>query len=534
VPDERPFVLVEGGAHGIRITAVNPPAAREGLRPGSSLADARAAVPALVSHPAEPARDLRALERLAHWLGRYGPARNVEGRDGVWIDITGVAHLFGGERPLLDYLVRRLGAFGLSARAGLAGTPGAAYALARFATGPRGTATALAPSGEAGTAAALASLPVEALRLAPEPVLLLKRLGLARIGQLAALPRSALEQRFSSQASSRSRAAQARALADAVLVRLDQALGHAAEPRAALGEPPVLSARRTWSEPLISSEALMTEIGALASDLADALKAAGLGAQRIALHLYRADGTVAHAGAGLSRASAEPAHFMRLLQEKLAAIDAGFGIDVAVLDAVLVERREAEQAALGRGDGPPAEAAVAALVDRLANRLGARNVFRIAPRASHMPERSAIRRPAMATPRAASGPSAETGAQDRARPLLLLTPPEPISVMAEVPDGPPLRFTWRRVPYPVAKAAGPERIAPEWWRHLEPPTEPDPAPAADGEREGEPIDPGARDRSRDYYVVETGDGARFWMFREGVYGAADEDGAPRWFLHGLF
>lgn len=526
MPDDRPFALVAGGAHGIRITAVNTRAAREGVRSGMSLADARAAVPILVSHPAEMERDARALTRLALWLGRYGPNRNIECEDGVWIDTTGVAHLFGGEAALLDDLVRRLLGFGITARAGLASTPGAAFALARFATQRR--SAVLAPAREAATLAALAGLPVEALRLAPETVILLRRLGLAKIGHLAELPRVSLERRFASEASSRSKGGQAKAkgLADAVLVRLDQALGRRQEPRAPLGEPPVLSERRSWGEPLISSEALVSEVGLLAEDLARGLKAAGLGARRIALSLYRADGTVAHVEAGMARASAEAAHVLRLLDEKLAGIDAGFGIDVAVLDAVLVEPLDPEQATLGRGGAAP-EQAIAALVDRLANRLGAKNVFRLAPRASHIPEQAA-RRMAPLAPFIESG--GLPGVAPGERPFLLLTPPEAIRVMAEVPDGPPLRFTWRRVAYAVAKAAGPERIAPEWWRQL---SHPDVLPADDG-LDGEIADPAQREKTRDYYVAETGDGARFWMFREGFYGAADAAGQPRWFLHGLF
>ena len=361
--------------------------------------------------------------------------------------------------------------------------------------------------------------------------MLLKRLGLAHIGQLVELPRTSLERRFSSEASSRSRAGQAKtkALADAVLVRLDQALGRQTEPRAALGDPPVLSERRSWGEPLISSEALVSEIGALAGDLSRALKAEGLGARRIALHLYRADGTIAHAEAGLARASAEAAHFMQLLDNKLAAIDAGFGIDVAVLDAVLAEPLDAEQATLGRAGAIP-EQAIAALVDRLANRLGAKNVFRLAPRASHLPERATVRTALLAP---VADPAAMPGSPPGERPFLLLSPPEPISAMAEVPDGPPMRFTWRRVAYAVVKAAGPERIAPEWWRHLAHPDANAPTPADDG-LDGDTIDPAAREKTRDYYVAETSDGARFWMYREGFYGAADAGGAPRWFLHGLF
>ena len=520
---------MDGGAHGIRITAVNTQAAREGLRAGLSLADARAAVPILISHPAETERDARALERLALWLGRFGPQRNVEGADGVWIDITGAAHLFGGEAELLQDLVLRLSGFGITARAGLAGTPGASYALARFATFK--SRTVLAPSGEAATLAALSALPVDALRLSVDTVVLLRRLGLARIGQLAELPRASLERRFQSEASSRSRAGQvkSKALADAVLLRLDQALGRTEEPRAPLGEPPVLSERRSWGEPLISADALLLEVHALSEDLSRSLKAAGLGARRIALTLYRADGTMAHASAGLARASAEADHFMRLLNEKLGAIDAGFGIDAAAFDAIMTQSLDPEQATLGRSGAAP-ELAVAALVDRLANRLGAKNVFRLAPRASHIPERAAVRVAPLAPCPEAGAPFGHSTGE---RPFLLLSPPELISVMAEVPDGPPLRFTWRRVAYAVEKAAGPERIAPEWWRHL-PNRDVTSEPLTEDGLDGDIVDPAQREKTRDYYVAETQDGARFWMFREGFYGAADAGGAPRWFLHGLF
>lgn len=514
VPDDAPFALVESSPHGLRLTALNRPAARLGLSPGLPLADARAAVPALLTRPAEPERDIRALARLALWLGRYGPARNIEGRDGIWIDITGVAHLYGGEPQLLEDLVGRLAAFRLTARAALADTPGAAHALARFATSRR--AVVIAAEGK--TAAALAPLPIEALRLSSDAVTLLRRLGLSRIETLMTLPRPALERRFASGASTRGRPAPAVKLAEAVLVRLDQALGHTSEPRAGLGEPPLLCARRTWSEPLLSSEILIREIGGLVTDLCHMLKAAGLGARRIALHLYRADGTLAHAEAGLSRASADPAHLLRLLDDKLGAIDAGFGIDVAVIDALAAEPVAAAQANLEKGAGLASEDAIAGLVDRLSGRLGATAVHGLEPRPSHIPELSQIRRPPLRQPRP-FGPEAASHAAPHAppRPILLLDPPEPISVMAEVPDGPPLRFTWRRIAYAAARAAGPERIAPEWWRHL-----------------AAPATPEARDQTRDYYVVETPAGAHFWMFREGQYGAPAEAGAPRWFMHGLF
>lgn len=532
VPDDAPLALVESGARGIRITAVNVTAARHGVAVGSALADARAALPGLLSRLAEPEQDRAALLRLARWCGRYGPACNTDGDDGLWIDVTGVAHLFGGEETLLGDLVRRMARFRLTARVGLAGTLGTAHALARYGSPRRAQAPhAIAPPGAERDA--LAALPVEALRLDGETALLLKRLGLRRIGQLYALPRATLERRFSSEASSRSKANAGARLAAAVLVRLDQALGTREEPRAALRDPPALSRRCSWSEPLISSEALENETAALASGLCSLLEEAGLAATRIRLTLYRADGTIAEIGAGLSRPSRDPVHMMRLLAEKLASVDAGFGIDVAALDALSVEPLDAGQARLGHDRSQSSEAGIAALVDRLANRLGSGCVTSLAPVESHIPERAERRMAAggASSSRVRSKGGGEGQKQAHAQPALLRPPfllaePEPITVMAEVPEGPPRRFTWRRMLHRIVKAEGPERIAPEWWRALEGVG----TRRADGERQK----PSSQMRPRDYYAIEDESGARFWVFREGLYQSAAEDGPPRWFLHGIF
>jgi protein ImuB len=515
VPDNAPFALVQAGTHGLRITAVNARAAHDGIHPGLSLADTRAALPSLLSRPAEPEQDARALLKLARWLGRYGPARHCDGRDSIWINITGVAHLFGGEQALLEDLTSRLQRFRITARAGLADTLGAAHALARFATARSPFAIAAPDAARE----ALAALPSEALRLDAETVLLLKRLGLGRIGQLYHIPRDALERRFRSQNSAKSKARSMADAAAAVLTRLDQATGRAPEPRRALGEPPALSQRRSWGEPLMSSETLMNETLLLCEDLAKALQTAGLGTRRIRLSLYRADGTVAGIEAGLSRASHDAAHLMRLLHEKLSAINAGFGIDVAALDALVIERVRAEQNDFSNSQdfsGSSSSAtAVSSLIDRLANRLGDALIYCLEPHASHIPER-AERRVRSLAPAKEQGPAWPRAKQ---RPPLLLSPPEPIIVMAEVPEGAPLRFTFRRVKHRVIKAQGPERIAPEWWRHLRDAASDDSAPPA---------------RPRDYYTLETETGARFWVYRDGLYTNTDEMGEPTWFMHGLF
>ncbi len=519
VPDDLQLALIEPGSHGIRITAVNAKAAEEGVRVGQALADARAALPALLSRPAEPRRDRLALLKLARWCGRYGPNRNVDGADGLWIDVTGVAHLYGGEERLLEDLLARLARFGLTAQAGIADTFGAAHALARFAS-PRlvpanahpsplpsrggelkwryDFATAIAPPGQAETR--LAPIPVEALRLAPETVLLLKRLGLRRIGQLYSLPRAALQRRFRSPEA-----------AEAVLLRLDQALGSKSEPLTALIESPALFVQRAFPDPLISPAGLEAETGRLAVELCLSLEARGLGARRVHLSLYRADGTVAEARAGMSFPCRTPGHMLALLKEKLAALDAGFGVDILVLAAVQVERRDTPQAALGARLSGAARSDPALLVDRLSNHLGADRVSRLEPRASHIPERAEARVPALRESVLARGNAAVAfSAPAAARPPLLLSAPEPIRVIAEVPEGPPARFTWRRVERRVVRAQGPQRIAPEWWREIG----------------------GKMSRTRDYYRLEDEGGAGYWVYREGLYGRGEE--APAWFLHGLF
>jgi protein ImuB len=506
VPPDKPFALVISGAHGLTISAVNAVAAREGVAIGTALADARAALPSLISKPAELEADRIALLRLARWAGRYGPNRHADGADGLWIDITGVAHLFGGEESLLDDLTRRLAAFGVPARAGLADTFGAAHALARFGC-PQGATWSLAP--ETLTRDAIAPLPVEALRLDAPRVLLLKRLGLRRVGQLYDVPRDSVARRFRSKDA-----------AAAVLMRLDQALGQAAEPRRPMQTPPVLSVMRAFSDPLISSEPLETAAAELCAELAAALSAKGLGAKAVRLALYRADGTCAEAAAAMSQPSRDGPHIMGLLKEKLAQIDAGFGIDLLRLDAVRVECHAIHQdtfAAAGSRAGP------GALIDKLSNRFGLAAVSVLRPHASNIPERAEVRVPALKGLRYEPPWPYRGGPYGRAaqRPPFVLKRPEPIEVIAEVPDGPPARFTWRRVERRVARAQGPERIAPEWWRHI-----------ALAEDQKCP-------RPRDYYKIEDHDGAAYWVFRHGLYGG-DDDGSdndrdpPRWFLHGLF
>ncbi len=472
--------------------AVDGAAASLGLAVGQKATDARALVPELVLADAEPEADAAALTALAEACARFSPAVAEDPPDGLFLDITGLAHLWGGEAALAEDLTRRLahprmGKAGVPLRAAVAGGPGAAWALAHF--GPPG---AILPPG--GEASGLAGLPVAALRLAPAEAAQIARLGLATVGALAALPRDQVVRRFGG----------------AVMLRLDQALGRAREALTYRRPPTPWVARLAFAEPISAPEDL-TRVGAdLAAALCARLEAAGRGARRFELAFHRLDGEVRRLALGLALPGRDARALARLLAPKLEAVDPGFGIESATLAAEDVEALGARQGRLGEDAEAAVEAGLAPLVDRLTSRLGAGAVWRADPYPSRLPERSATRRPPLSP--APALPSGEAAWDpERPRPLRLFRHPELIEAVAPTPDDPPVIFRWRGVAHRVRRAEGPERLAEDWWRR--------------------PVDEADPGRLRDYYRVEDETGARFWLFRDGLYGAAPP---PRWWLHGLF
>ena len=348
-PVDRPFALVGNEDRGLLLTALNAAAMRAGLVPGLGLADARAISPHLLTAPAEPEKDAACLLALARWSGRYSPSLNVDGTDGLWLDVSGVPHLFGGVRALLTDMAMRFARLGFSARLALAETLGGAHALARFGR----ASPSMVPEGKIGEA--LAPLPVEALRLDSDVTRLLKRLGLKRIGQIYDLPRASLERRFHS-----------REAAEAVLRRLDQALGRREEPRNPLLPAPDYAARLPFPEPLITHDGVIAGLDHLAGKLCEALALARRGARRLHLTIYRADGTSAVIEAGLSAPCHEPPHLARLFEERIGAIDVGFGVDLMVLAALATEPLPPAQTAFAKSDDRGRQEP---LIDRLASRL---------------------------------------------------------------------------------------------------------------------------------------------------------------------
>ncbi|MFN8700881.1 MAG: Y-family DNA polymerase [Rhodospirillales bacterium] len=491
--DNGPCAVFANQQGALRLTSVCARAAQAGLRIGLPLAEARARLPELAVWPQRVEADAALRRRLADQALRWSPSVACD-EDGLRLDASGIAHLFGGEAALLAGIVRHFARQGLTARACVADTLGAAWAGAHLAP----TACTVFAPGQ--TRADLAPLPIAALRLAPEDLAQLQRLGLRRIGDLYPIADAAS-----------GRAGLARRFGPVVAQRLFQALGAEAEPLVPDAAAPALRARLAFAEPVTAPEALARIVAKLTDDLCAQLAAAQLGARRLALVFHRVDGLPLRLALGTSRPTRMPSDMARLFAEKLGTLDPGFGVEIATLDAELAQSLTPSQRDM-LPDGDPgfstlgfsAGADLAPLVDRLANRLGAANIGRLAHAESHVPERAQVFMAALgAVPRHLS--TAQAPAQPR--PLRLLGYPEPIDVTAELPDAPPLLFRWRRQLHHVAAANGPERIASEWWLKA--------------------------DDIRDYYRLEDRQGRRFWVYREGLWGAGAAR-APRWFLHGLF
>ncbi len=456
-----------------------------GLHPGLPVGEAQARVPGLVVCPADPDGEDASLRRLARLCLRYAPLTAPAPPDGVLVDATGCAHLFGGERRLLRAMVESCAALGFEARAAIAGTPGAAIAVARHGM-PDANGCAIVPPG--GEASSLADLPPEALRLDAALCAELRRLGLGTIADLRRLPRGPLARRYGA----------------IVMRRLDQALGALDEPIGPEAPPRPIASRLGFVEPLLTADAFGTVIARLVDDVCGRLDTARLGARRLELCFERVDGTEATIRVATSRPVRRPVHLARLLADRLETIDPEPGVEAMRLSVRRAETLDPVQEGAPFASGAIG-ADVAPLVDTLVNRLGVRQVWRPDPVESDVPERAV--RP---VPFFSPAPAARSWPEALARPVRLLDPPQPVTVMALVPDHPPASFIWRRVRHVVRHADGPERIAGEWWRR-----------------------PGEVRALRDYFRVEDEDGQRFWLFRRGD-GRDPETGDMRWFVHGVF
>jgi protein ImuB len=466
-----------------RLAAADKAARAAGLWAGQKAADALALVPDLVIAETEPEADAAALTALVDWCVRFSPAVAADPPDGLFLDIEGVAHLWGGEAELVADFRARLLKSGLPFRCAVADTAGAAWALAHHGARP----VVLAPPG--GQAALLAPLPPIALRLEPEAAAQMERLGLRRLDQVMGLPRAPFARRFGA----------------AALTRLDQAMGRAEEALVFRRPPNPWFARLAFFEPISALEDLQRVSFDVAAQLCERLTREGQGARRFEIAFHRVDGQALPLSIGLSLAGRDPARIAKLLAAKLETVDPGFGIEVVTLTAQAVEPVSGRQVRLDMLREAALEDGLAPLVDRLANRLGEDRVWKARAVESHIPEQSAEPAPPLA-------PAAGSWNPEAPRPVRLFRRPEPLDfVTAQHPDDPPRQFQWRKRLHRILHAEGPERIGAEWWR------EPD-------------IKDVSIHQVRDYYRLEDQDGARFWVYREGL----ENDGQARWFVHGLF
>ena len=451
------------------------------------LSDAKAQIPELKTLEADPLADMAFLERITEACRRYTPALALDAPDGVRMNITGGERLFGGEAGLIADLSARLEAIGLSFRYGVADTPGLARALARHGRDP--------VAGVGQSAAALAPLPMVALELEEEALAVLRGLGLRRVGELMDRPRAPL----------------ARRLGTAALDRLDEALGARACALTLKLEIAPYYAEARMAEPVAEEAQVLRMAQDLAARLCERLDAEGLGGRLFALELFRVDGAVRRLEVGASRPLRTPARIAALFAERVGALNEGLEADFGFEQARLWARTTEPLAATSQDllDGASSEGAFAALADRLSARLGPGAVKRLVPvPATRAPELAVRSKPFVAAESPAwsgEGPHVDEGSP--LRPLTLFAQPQPIEVTAEIPEGAPQQFRWRRLNRRITAAEGPERLEPEWGRAT------------------------ACALVRDYYRLEDDKGRRYWVFREGRYGEAAE---PRWFVHGLF
>ena len=419
---------------------------------GLSLPDARARFPALIVVEAEPLEEAQLLTRLCDWCSRYTPLAALDGRDGLMLDISGVAHLFEGEAALIEDCRARLSAQGISVAIGAAGNPRAAWALARFSR----VKTAPEPLSDKAFVKLFHDLPLAALGLDEKIVADMARAGLRRIGDIALRPRAPITARFGA----------------VPMARLDALKGLERSSIAPRFRPPDFCAERQFASPIQTVEAIEVQLRKLADDLVVLLERQAKGARRIELSLYRVDGAMRRIRIGASRPLNEARAIVRLIAERLAspnedAIDAGYGVDLMRLACLTAEPLAPSEAELERAHEAERARSLAELLDRLSARLGARAVTRRELVDAHLPEQAEAAAPAALGEARLRGeePEAMTRRAPPARPLRLFARPELIEALAEVPDGPPLRFRWRRVLHDVTAIEGPERIAAPWWRH---------------------------------------------------------------------
>jgi protein ImuB len=490
-----PCIVVAKQNNALQISALDDAAARLGLEPGLPLANARAICPQLQIFDADEAADAKALNAIAEWCDRFTPLVALDSPDGLFLDITGCVHLFGGEAAMMRLVCDVLTAQGFAVSAAIAGTSVCARTITRHVHGR------IVRAGE--EADAVKPLPVSALGAEDAITSSLRRAGLKTIGDVASRARHEITARFGA----------------GFTTLLEQALGQGDAPISPRKPLPDYIVEKRFAEPVATDGVISATLSRLAEMLVAAMAQQGKGARRLEARFFRTDGAVRTIIVDTGQPVTRGEVIDRLFRERLDALsdplDPGFGFDLIRLSASRTEIVVQQQRDLDANVHDNDE--LAALIDRIAARIGGRRVVVHLPQDTHIPERTVLAAPAqhhLAAAARAVWPARVEG-EPPLRPLRLFERPEEIKVIAQVPDGPPARFVWRRATHAVVHAEGPERVAMEWWRS-----------------QGEML-------TRDYFRVEDEAGLRFWLYRDGLYDReiVQEEGKavqPNWFMHGLF
>jgi protein ImuB len=484
---DTPLVIAGRASNALFVYALNRSAQQLGLYRGQPLANARAMIDNLAVVPADERADLVLLENIADWCDRFTPLVATDPPDGIFLDITGVAHLFGGEVQMLQHVREKIRAQGFQVQAAIAGTSLAARALAHHANG------AITRPGE--DRAAIMPLPIAALDCGEDRLRALKRAGLKTIAQVAERGRAELTARLGAH----------------FLTRLHVMLGAEEKPLTPRRPLPDLRAEQRFAEPVVIQDVITKSLHTLAVSLCEILEREGQGLRQLEASFFRADGKVERITVKTGASLRDPDVMLRLLNQRLDALadplDPGFGFDLIRLEACLAEKIHAAEASFDTEENACWQ--INFLLDRLSARFGEQRVQRFVAQDTHIPEAQSVAIPAQERDFTGVWARKRQSNDPPLRPLRLLERPEEIHAMAaSVPDGAPARFRWRKAQFDVARAEGPERIALEWWKSSKPkPT-------------------------RDYFRVETKDGQRFWLYRDGLF--RELGLATRWYLQGIF
>lgn len=470
-----PFVLATPDHGRMMITAISRLAHEQNIETGITVADARVTLPSLHVFDDKAGFASKLMQGLAEWCIRYTPVVSIDDTEGLILNVTGCAHLWGGEEQYITDIYTRLKKSGYDTRIGMADTVGAAWAISRFGT------TAIAAPGTQATA--LLAMPSQALRIEPEVTERLEKLGLKQVRDFINIPRAVLRRRFGNK----------------LIERLDQALGNEEEIIEPVQPVEPYQERLPCLEPIVTATGIEIAVQRLLDTLCLRLKQEQKGLRQAVLTCYRVDGKIEKVEIGTNRASHRSNHLFKLFEIKLPGIEPALGIELFIMEAQKVEDVAPMQEKLWETSCGLDNINLAELLDRLAGRIGTENIHRYVPAEHFWPERS------MKKASSLEEKSTTAWKMDRPRPLQVLPHPEPVLVTAPVPDYPPMSFRYKGKLHKIIKADGPERIEQEWWLQ--------------------------QGQHRDYYYVEDEEGCRYWLFRSGHYSAEKN---YQWFIHGFF